>query len=103
MASLPTPTSALQPSKDVVSRRLGDATVLVHLPTNRIFELNDTGARIWDLIAEGRDDVAAVLTAEFPVDRAAADAAVENLVAQLRAERLLSVRADGPRLASSRT
>jgi Coenzyme PQQ synthesis protein D (PqqD) len=31
-----------------------------HLPTNRIFELNDTGMRVWELIAQGHDVAAAV-------------------------------------------
>ena len=41
------------PNPDVVSRRLGDDTVLVHLKTNRIFALNPTGARFWELLLEG--------------------------------------------------
>jgi hypothetical protein len=102
MASLPI-SSALQPSQDVVSRRLGDGTVLVHLPSNRIFELNDTGARIWELISEGRDDVAAALSEEFSVDPAAATEAVDRLVAELRAEGLLTPRAGAPSRNGSQT
>src|SRR5688500_12327182 len=41
-------------SAQVVSSRLGDAGVLVHLQTNRIFEVNATGVRIWELAGEGR-------------------------------------------------
>ena len=43
----------LRHSEHVVSSRLGDAGVLVHLRTNQIFELNATGVRIWELIGEG--------------------------------------------------
>jgi hypothetical protein len=43
----------LEPNPDVVSRRLGDELVLVHLGSNRIFRLNRTAARLWELIGEG--------------------------------------------------
>jgi hypothetical protein len=43
----------LRQSPHVVSSRLGDAGVLVHLRTNKIFELNATGLRIWELLGEG--------------------------------------------------
>jgi hypothetical protein len=40
----------LRPEDDVVSRRLEDEVVLVHLRTNRIYKLNETGARLWELL-----------------------------------------------------
>ena len=57
-------------SPQVVSSRLGDAGVLVHLQTNRIFEVNATGLRIWELAAGGRTltEIEAVLRAEFDVE-----------------------------------
>jgi hypothetical protein len=39
----------------VEAKRLGDAIVLVHLGTNRIYELNSTAARLWELCATGCD------------------------------------------------
>jgi PqqD family protein of HPr-rel-A system len=60
----------LQPDPDVVSRRLGDELVLVHLGTNRIFRLNNTAARLWELIGDGIDTDAGLhdaLRAEFDV------------------------------------
>ena len=38
---------------DVVSRRLDDVVVIINLKTNRIFELNSTGGRLWELLSEG--------------------------------------------------
>ncbi len=57
-------------SAEVVSSRLGDAGVLVQLQTNRIFELNATGLRIWELLGEGRalDEVERTLQHEFHED-----------------------------------
>ncbi len=40
-------------SPDVTARRLGENIVLVHLGTDRIYELNPTAARIWELIQTG--------------------------------------------------
>ena len=43
----------LRQSPDAVSNRLGEGGVVVNLRTNRIFELNATGMRAWELIGEG--------------------------------------------------
>jgi len=57
----------------VIARRLGDGAVLVHLPTNRVFELNDTGMRVWELAAEGvaPDALLERLASEFSMDERA--------------------------------
>ena len=59
----------IRQSPQVVSSRLGDAGVLVHLQTNRIFEVNATGLRIWELAADGRTlaEIREVLQEEFDV------------------------------------
>jgi hypothetical protein len=82
----------LLPTADVVFRRLGAAGVLVHLGTNEIFELNDTGARIWELIVAGQDEpsIAAALAAEFQVDLPTASHEVRRLATELRSRQLLN-------------
>jgi hypothetical protein len=82
------------PHPNVVARRLDDSVVLVHLETNRIFTLNLTGSRIWDLLtgAAGHRDVGeleAMLRAEYDVDDERLHDDVVSLVAQLAEERLL--------------
>jgi hypothetical protein len=47
------PRARVRPHPDVVARRIGDDTVLVHLRRNQIYALNRTGARFWELIDEG--------------------------------------------------
>jgi hypothetical protein len=66
-------------------------TVLVHLESNRIFELNETGARVWELISEGleRDQVVQRLVQEFAVDATRASSELDALVADLEREGLL--------------
>jgi coenzyme PQQ synthesis protein D (PqqD) len=44
-----------KPSPNAVAKRVGDEVVLVHLQTNRIYTLNRTGARFWELLSEGGD------------------------------------------------
>jgi hypothetical protein len=43
----------LVPSPDVVGRRVDDELVLVQLRSNQVYSVNRTGARLWELIAEG--------------------------------------------------
>jgi hypothetical protein len=81
----------------VVSSRLGDAGVLVHLHTNRIFELNATGFRVWELIGEGLD-LAAVegrLLEEFTVPSDRLRTELHDLVAALLQEGLLDAGGEG--------
>jgi len=81
------------PGPEVVTRRLGDRLVVVCLTSNRIFELNFTGARIWELVAEGRtqDEVIAVLVQEFLVSAEVAAREVAELKTRLLDARLIEV------------
>lgn len=79
-----TPASAgkLTVDPDVVAERLGDDLVLVHLKTNKIYELNSTATRIFELAKAGHDraGIEAQLLAEYAVE---APALAENLDAAL--------------------
>jgi hypothetical protein len=81
----------LKPASDIIARRLGDSAVLIRLQTNRIYELNDTGARIWEVLKTGvtRDDVVERLLPEFEIDRNALGQAVDELLGMLKAEGLI--------------
>lgn len=67
--------------------------VAVCLRTNRIFELNRTGARIWDLLGAGRgaDEIATTLQAEFEVSAETAAAEVAGLINRLTDAGLIEV------------
>jgi len=80
-----------RPAADVVSRRVGDVAVLVRLTTNRIYELNETGARLWELASAGvtRDEILRQLTREFDADSAVVANEVDDLLEMFRAEGLL--------------
>jgi Coenzyme PQQ synthesis protein D (PqqD) len=83
----------LEPADDVVGQRLGDEVVLVNLKTNRIFELNRTGGRFWDLLHEdgNRDQIEARLREEFDVGEERLTAEVDALIASLAAEDLVRI------------
>jgi len=83
---------AYAPAPGVVGRDMGGAAVLIHLDTNRIFELNPTGARIWALVSEGcdRQVMSDRLRAEFRGTPAAElDDAIETLLVTLEREGLI--------------
>lgn len=85
---------AMRHHPDVIGQQLGDVLVLIHLSTDRIYELNATAARIWELLREngGTGDLSAVLEREFAVDRGHLRADLEGFTARLSAERLLTIR-----------
>jgi hypothetical protein len=83
------PNEVLRPAADVIARHLGESAVLIRLKTNRIYELNATGARIWELLSDGatRQQVVDSLAREFDDD--SIGAAVDELIDVLQAEGLV--------------
>ena len=83
---------SLYPQPDVVSRRLGEQLVLVNLSDNGIFELNRTGARVWELLQETsvQDELIARLGTEFEVDQATIAGEVEALLQAMLSRGLVS-------------
>jgi hypothetical protein len=75
----------LRPHPDVVWRRLEDDVVLVHLRTNRIYSLNHTAARAWELLSAGvsQADLERSLLDEFDVDADELARSVEDLLQHL--------------------
>ena len=64
------PGSRVRPDHDVLAKRVADEIVLVHLETNRIYELNRTAAFLWDALAAGstQAELEERLALEFDVD-----------------------------------
>lgn len=87
-----TMSSVHTPSPGVVFKRLDQRMVLLRLATNQVFELNDTGARIWEMLdaGAGEDEILERLTAEFDVtaDRMRQD--MDTLLKELKAQGLIS-------------
>jgi len=81
----------IRPSAHVVARAVGESAVLVHLQTNRIYELNATGSRIWELVESGASDseVFQRLSDEFAVSTEVAQLDFNALLADLEREGLV--------------
>ena len=81
----------LKQSVNVVSSRVGEAGVLVHLLSNRIFEVNETGVRVWELLGEGRslDEIEERLQVEFSENRERLRSDIQALVDALAREGLV--------------
>jgi hypothetical protein len=83
--------AAPQLHPDVVWRWVDDEAVLVNVKTNRIYSLNHTGARLWELIEAGHDREAAeaALRKEFDVDEGELRREVAALLEGLAKEGLI--------------
>ena len=81
----------LRPSEGVVSKKIGDSAVLIHLHSNRIFELNTSAAWVWSLLEQGADraEICARLHDEFSLSRDEAQSAVDELLSELTQEGLV--------------
>lgn len=82
----------LRPDDDVVSRRLEDEVVLVHLRTDRIYSLNETGARLWELLREGCSpvEIEQRILEEFEGERKQVREEIDRLLSLLTREGLVS-------------
>ncbi len=91
------PFSRFQPSEDALATRVGDEIVLVHTRTDKIYVLNKTGARVWELLgaALARGEVAGRLADEFDAARDEIAREVDALIGALVEGRLLVERQDG--------
>ncbi len=81
-------------SDDVVARRLDDVVILINLKTNRIFELNSTGARLWELMSAGStvSQIHDAIHDEFDVTDGELTRAIDTLAGWLAAEGLIASR-----------
>jgi hypothetical protein len=75
----------------VMSRLVDDETVLLDLESGMYFGLDGVGKRIWESISEGNSlsDTAAIIAAEFEVDKERAQADLITFVSDLLERGLL--------------
>lgn len=75
----------------VLSRALGDETVLLELDAGRYFDLDASGSRVWELLAQraALRDVLAALESEFEASHGTIERDLLELVAELEREGLV--------------
>lgn len=84
--------SSLRPRSDVVYTTLDEEeSVLLDLNTRRYYTLNETGARIWELLDEDHSpgEIAAHLAQEWAISEEEAQRHVEDHLEELQEEGLL--------------
>ena len=76
----------------VMSRLVGDETVLLDLASGMYFGVDGVAMRIWESIAAGQtlDQTVAAVVVEFEVDKAQAEADVLEFVSELVKRGLLA-------------
>ena len=77
----------------VMSRQVGDETVILDLSSGMYFGLDPVGARIWQLLTEGHqlDAVVAALLAEYEVPEDQVRQDVQALLGELVSRGLVEV------------
>jgi hypothetical protein len=77
---------------NVMARPVGDELVILDLASGTYFGLDPVGARLWQLIGEGKTlfEACDVLLAEFEVGREQLQADIARLADELKASGLIS-------------
>jgi len=86
----------------VIARQVGGETVMLDLASGNYFSLDPVGARIWQLLQEGRSlaEILEVLTLEYDASGEEIERDLMRLVKEFAARGLISVqegRAEGER------
>ena len=81
-----------RPSRDALATRVGDEIVLVHLKTDKIFVLNRTAARVWELVCADCDvaEIQSRMREEFDVAEGDVTTQVRELLGTLRDDDLVT-------------
>jgi len=84
-------TDRMRIPQEVLARQVGGETVMLDLAKSEYFGLDPVGARMWQLLAEGRTlaEVRDAIVEEYDVSREDAERDLLALVAELMAQGLL--------------
>lgn len=77
--------------QEVLARQVGGETVMLDLAKGAYFGLDPVGARMWELLAEGKTlaEVCDAIVEEYEVSRDAVERDLLSLVAELMTQGLL--------------
>jgi hypothetical protein len=79
------PDDVFQPCEDVISRKMIDEVVIVNLKSETIYTLNETGAKFWELMEEGKriDQIIVEIQNEYNITEEILQNELEFIVSQL--------------------
>jgi hypothetical protein len=88
------PGSTFEVPAHVVARRIGDDSVILDLQSGTYFGLDPVGARIFELVAQGRalGDIQRTILAEYEVAADVLEADLERLLDDLQSHGLVTAR-----------
>jgi Coenzyme PQQ synthesis protein D (PqqD) len=83
---------SLKVNPDVLFQRLENDAVLLHMKTDRFYNLNRTGARFWELVSEGHDlvHIQEQMLREFDVEPATLEKEIKDMIVSLQKEGLVT-------------
>jgi hypothetical protein len=84
-------TAKFRPSPDGVYNRVGGEAVLINMNTNRIYELNETTARLWELLSDGKSlgEIEQTMLQEYEIDPGRLANEITTMLASLEREQLI--------------
>jgi hypothetical protein len=93
---VPGAASRFRPTSDAVSNCIGGETVLIHMRTSRIFKLNRTTSRLWELLVAGRDQntIRRTMSEDFGVSEIELTSELQRILALLQQEGLIEAHTD---------
>lgn len=81
-------------SDDVITRKVADETVMLHLGSGTYFSLDQIGSRVWEILDQTTDvtlgQICDILFSEFDVKREVLERDIFHLLAQLESSNLAS-------------
>jgi len=79
-------------SPNAVAKQLGDEVVILHLGSGTYFGLDAVGARMWQLLGEGKslNEICDVVLVEYEVSREDLEHDITGLIKDLLAQDLVS-------------
>ena len=86
-------TNKITISQQAVTRQVGDETVILHLGTGTYFGLDPVGARMWQLVGEGKTlaEICDAMLDEYDVSREELERDALALAQDLAAQHLISL------------
>ena len=80
-------------TSDVLFQALDNEAVLLHLPTEKYFGLNEVGSQMWQLLEAGSsmEDTISSIMAEYEVEEEMVRRDIAELVSQLAEQELIQI------------
>ena len=85
--------AVIRPHADTLARRTSEGAILLQLKTNLIYELNETGTELWDLIVAlgERGAILERLSRNYDIDEAALAREIDAALRSLADANLITV------------